>query len=539
MMPFRSRLLTLALVALASTAAAAQDTHDLPELGSSAGVDMSPQEARQYGGEMLHQMRALDLVEEDPQLNRYINDLGYRLVSHTQFPKDMTFTFFVVRDNTINAFAAPGGYIGVNTGLLTATRDESELAGVMAHEIAHITQHHIQRAMEDMRKMSPLIALTMVGAVLASQGSHSGDAGPAVLVSGMGALSQRQINFTRKDEAEADRIGIGTLADAGFDPDGMGDFFSRMERLLRPGSGGIEVPELLQTHPVTSRRISEANERARMLKEQQTRNPRHVVGEQVSWENTVAPVPYLKADGKLDTRAAGADQATSQLNYRLMRERARVLDAGHQDNMVEYYAGNLKGDKHFDSVATRYGYALALTRANRADQAIKQLDPLLQAHPGNFTLRMARADALLHDGRREQALAEYADLHKAMPDDHAVAEAYADALLNNGKSDAASKAAALLRPMLDDDVDEPSLYRTYGRACNLSGQDVRAAEAYADATYLTGHASDALDQLKRLLDRKDLDYYQRARIQARIDYLMPIVLELRRRGIKPEQQGVG
>ena len=149
------------------------------------------------------------------------------------------------------------------------------------------------------------------------------------------------------------------------------------------------------------------------------------------------------------------------------------------------------------------------------------------------------ADAELNAGHRTRALAAYASLKQEMPANHAVAEAYAKALLADGKSDSAAKAAALLRPLLDEEVDEPTLYRTYGRACNLSGQEIRAAEAYADATYLSGHASDALEQLQRLLTRKDLNSSQRARIQARIDYIMPIVLELRRRGIKPEQQGIG
>ncbi len=535
----KSRLLTTALIALVSTATCAQNT-DLPQLGSSADTVLSPQDARQVGASMLHQMRALDMVLDDPLLHQYINDLGYRLVSHTTFPKDMKFTFFVVRDKTINAFAAPGGFIGVNTGLISATRNESELAGVLAHEIAHITQHHIQRSVEDASKMAPLAALVMLGAVLASQGSSSnGDAAPAVIAGGLGAISQRQINFTRKDEAEADRVGIETLARAGFDPDGMAGFFSRMESLLRPGNGGDQTPDLLRTHPVTTDRISEAKARAHTIELQEKKNPRHMLGEQLKWDDTVAPVPYLKSHAALSSLTEKTDKSTSTLNYQLMRERARVLASDAPQDTLQYYTGNLAGSKDFANTATRYGYALALVRNGKADKAISELDPLIKQHPQNTALRMALADARLHAGQRKQALADYAALKQAMPQNHAIAEAYASALLTNGKSDSASKAAEVLRPLLDEEVDEPTLYRTYGRACSLSGQDIRAAEAYADATYLSGRASDALQQLQRLLERKDLNYYQRARIQARIDYLTPIVLELRRRGIKPEQQGIG
>ncbi len=534
----KSRLLTTALVALLSSATCAQ-TNELPQLGSSADAALSPAEARQIGGSMLHQMRALDMVLDDPLLHEYINDLGYRLLSHTQFPKDMKFTFFVVRDNNINAFAAPGGYIGVNTGLIQATRNESELAGVLAHEIAHITQHHIQRAIEDASKMAPLAGLVMLGAVLASQAGNSGDAAPAIIAGGMGAITQRQINFTRKDESEADRIGIETLARAGFNPEGMAGFFSRMEQLLRPGNGGDQPPELLRTHPVTSQRISEARARARMLEQEQKSQPQHVLGQQVDWNDTMAPLPYVKPGSELYAPANAGDKATSALNYQLMRERARVLASDKPLGTLQYYTGNLQGDKDFDTTATRYGYALALTRNDKAAKAISELQPLLKKHPNNTALRMALADAKLHAGQRDKALATYAGLKQEMPENHAVAEAYANALLADGKSDSAAKAAALLRPLLEEEVDEPTLYRTYGRACNLSGQEIRAAEAYADATYLSGRASDALDQLQRLLKRRDLNYYQRARIQARIDYIMPIVLELRRRGIKPEQQGMG
>lgn len=531
----KSLFTTAALVALIALPGLARPA-DLPQLGSSADSVLAPHEADLIGASMLHQMRAEDIVLDDPLMHSWINDFGYRLLAHTEFPKDLHFTFFVVRDNTINAFAAPGGYIGVNTGLITATRNESELAGVLAHEIAHVTQQHIQRAVEDARKMAPLAGLAMIGAILASQGS-SGDAAPAILAGGMGAIAQRQINFTRKDEAEADRIGIETLARAGFDVNGMAGFFSRMEQLLRPGSGGVEPPELLLTHPVTSRRISEARARARLLEEKYRNRSPALLGQDVAWEQTTAPIPWVPDSRPLyqpDT-ARNADTFT----YELMHERARVLAAARRTTILQYYADGLRGDPDFDSAANRYGYALALVQNNRATEAITELEPLLAAHPDNTALRLALADARLHAGQRGAALALYAELKEQMPRHHAVTEAYASALLRSGKPEDAAHAAALLRPLLDDEVNEPQLYRTYGRACELSGQTIRAAEAFADATWLSGRATDALEQLKRLLRNKDLDYYQRARIQARIDYITPIVYELHRRGIGAERQGMG
>jgi predicted Zn-dependent protease len=243
-----ARLLTALIAASLAFSATAQDDVRLPDLGSSANALILPQEAQNYGASMLRQMRALDMVVDDPLLDDYISDLGHRLGASSDKPKEH-FAFFIVKDPEINAFAAPGGYIAVNSGLITITRDESELAGVIAHEIGHITQNHLERAFEDSKKDAPLMALVLLGAIAAGASSHSGDAPMAVLAGGQGLLAQKSINFTRKDEIEADRVGIQTLARAGFDPNAMADFFQRMQDVLSAGAGGRDVPALLQTHP--------------------------------------------------------------------------------------------------------------------------------------------------------------------------------------------------------------------------------------------------------------------------------------------------
>lgn len=534
----KSRLPTIALILLL---AAIPGLHaaELPDLGSSADAVLTPRQSRLIGASTLHHLRAQGKVLEDPLLHGYINDLGYRLLAHTNFPDNLDFTFFVVNSDTINAFAVPGGYIGVHSGLIAATRNEDELASVLAHEIAHITQSHIQRSIEDARKMAPLAGLALLGAVLATQAGGSGDAAPAILIGGMGAVAQRRINFTRKDEAEADRIGIQTLAAAGFDPDGMANFFSRMQQLLRPSTSGMQVPPLLRSHPVTSQRISEARARARALKQERGAAPGATLGSTVEWSDTVAPLAFVSSAKALYSPTADRRGDTSEFNYLLMRERAREMAAPSRTRILEYYQANLHGADKFDTPANHYGYALALVRNNQAEDAIPQLAALLDEHPHNTALRLAMANARLHAGQRDQALAAYAEMKQQMPLSHAVAEAYAEALLANGKADSAAKAVAVLKPLLDEQVDEPTLYRTYGHANVLAGHKVRAAMAYAAATYLSGHATDALNQLERLLDNEDLSYYQRAEVQARIDALTPIVMELKRRGIKPGEQGIG
>ncbi len=522
-----ARLLTALLSASLACTAGAQDEMRLPDLGSSANALISPQEARDYGASMLRQMRALNMVMDDPLLDDYINDLGHRLAASSDKPKDH-FAFFIAKDPQINAFAAPGGYIAVNSGLITITRNESELAGVIAHEIGHITQDHLQRAFEASKKDAPLMALVLLGAIAAGAGSHSGDAPMAVLAGGQGLIAQKSINFTRKDEIEADRAGIQTLAKAGFDPNAMAEFFQRMQDVMSTGAGGHDVPALLQTHPVTSMRISDAKARAGALIAAQKLRPSVTDMDRLQWQSSTAPIAFVKDPGNLIRTPATSDEDT----FAMMRERVRVL-AGDATRLATYYSASLHDRPGFDTMANHYGYALALTRSGRGAQAISQLQPLLRARPGNLILLLALADAQLQAGQRSAALNTYQALNTQSPHNRAVALAYAQALTAGGDKAQAGLAASLLRPLLDD-ASEPEIYSAYARASDKAGDSVRAGEAFADASYYSGRPFDALEQLKRLLKRNDLDYYARARIQARIADLTPLVLELQKRRIKTE-----
>ncbi len=207
-----------------------------------------------------------------------------------------------------------------------------------------------------------------------------------------------------------------------------------------------------------------------------------------------------------------------------------MLSAGDNNGTLAYYARNFAHDKTFGTPAHHYGYALALIRANQARNAIGVLTPLLAARPDSSTLSLALADAQSDAGQRAQALQRYATLSAQSPRNPAIALGYAQALLDSGKPADAKQAQEQLKPLLDDD-SEPALYSTYGHASHLAGDDIRAGEAYADATFLSGRPTDALDQLKHLLDRKDLDYYARARIEASIAQITPIVLEMHRRNL--------
>ena len=219
--------LTLALAACLAPGTPAQERRQLPDIGSSAGGVLSPAEQAEYGAMTLSQLRNYDYILDDPLLAGWLQSLGRRLGASSDDPRQ-AFTFFLLRDRQINAFATLGGYIGVNAGLVLAADSEDEVAAVMSHEIAHVTQEHVLRGVEQAQRDQVPILLAMLGAIALSQGSNSNssdDAIMAAVVGAQGLMVQRQIDYTRGNEAEADRIGIRTLARSGYDPVAMATFF--------------------------------------------------------------------------------------------------------------------------------------------------------------------------------------------------------------------------------------------------------------------------------------------------------------------------
>jgi len=490
---------------------------------------------------------------------------------------DQPFTFFVVRDPDINAFALPGGFIGVNSGLIRMTTDESELAAVLAHEISHVTQHHLIRAVEAEKKYAPLMVLAMVGAIIASSHQspyNTSNSDVGAIATAQGLMQQMQINFTRADESEADRIGIQTLAKANFDPYAMADVFERMQQAIRPGFDENDVPAMLMDHPVTTERISEAKARAAVLVKQMhatvtvselqpngsekkvaSSSEKVSVNELADSASATMPTEFPDSGSVLlplwlrrSSSAAiqemlgpgenfARQRARSNAYFELMRARARVLDSKQPTAMVTYYADNLRDKPSFKTVANRYGYVLALIQAGRGKQARTEAVKLAAAHQDNLILQLALGQAELASGNRDDALKVYSKLETSFPDNRALVLDYSRALLwSNHDEASARRALALLRPQLSENDEDPELQTVYARACELAGDPVRASEAHADAAYLNGRAEDALNQLKRLAKRKTLTYYQRARVEARIAQLTPIVLDLRRHNVRPSDQ---
>ena len=524
--------LTLPLTATLVTAlglslgARAQEM-SLPDMGSSAGTLITPAEETEYGAYTLYQLRHYGYVLDDPLIERWLDGMGYRLAAVSDKPQQH-FTFFVLRDRQINAFATLGGYVGTNAGLVLTATSEDEVAGVLAHEISHVTQRHVLRAVERAKRDQLPIMMAMLGAIVAAQasgGRNNADAIQAAVVGSQALAAQRQIDYTRSNEAEADRVGIQTLYRSGYDVDGMANFFERMSRATRGNSGGYTTPAYLQSHPVTTIRISEARDRAARLEKERPRLT----------TSTRQPMSPLLPAG-LSTSDVGGVPALPPTMFAWARERLRVLSADSAVAAMREYKVLTDSAGGKTSEAQRYGLALAQMRAGYPAAAEAALTALASAHPDNLFVLVALAENAAVARNAALSRQRFEDLLRRYPHDRAVSVSYAQTLNDLSTADAGSRAQAVLRPLLSSSGDDPLFQKNFGRASELAGDLPRAAEAYAEAAYLNGRAEDALSQLNGLLKRDDIDYVQRARVEARIAAITPEVLDMRRQGIKPEDQ---
>ncbi|WP_289283810.1 M48 family metallopeptidase, partial [Methylophaga sp. UBA5088] len=292
----------------------------LPEMGDSAGELISPREELEIGQAFFWRLQQSTDLVEDPEVNSYIQSLGYRLASNSNEP-NLNYTFFVVPDGTVNAFATPGGYVGVNSGLILTAANEDELASVMSHEIAHITQRHILRSFENSKRMTIPRTAAMIAAALL--GAADPKAGSAAIMAVQAGSIQSQIDYTRANEAEADNIGMQTLVRSGFNPEAMPSFFEKLQQASR-FYGGDAVPEFLRTHPVTTSRIADARGRASQL--------------------SVKP------------RLSDHEQ------FYLIKEKLRVMTAQDSGELIEYYQHQLTRDDLVNKDPVNYGYVLALIK---------------------------------------------------------------------------------------------------------------------------------------------------------------------------------
>jgi predicted Zn-dependent protease len=473
-------------------APARAQTLNLPALGDVASDDLSPANERRLGEAIMRQARQHPAFLTDPDTSDYLNALGYRLVSASP-ARFADFEFFAVRDPMLNAFALPGGFIGVHSGLVLGAANESELASVLAHEIGHVEQRHIARMISKQRDGTMMAIGALLLAILASRSgsTSSGDAAQAAVAAGQAAAMQQQLNFSREAEREADRVGFQILVNAGFDPAGMASFFSRLQQGTRIYESA--APEYLRTHPLTVERLSDIQNRVR--------------------ETQVRPRP-------------------DSLDFQLVRSRLRILQddsvQGLRDSAV-HFRSQIDIRSSTSLTAAYYGLALAsmqlgdhataVEAARKARLSSQAPSPMLDKLVSQTQFAAAKTDA-----ERAEAVRLAGEAAARYPLSRLTAINYAELMQKNGQHEAN---VAYLRDQLALSRSDPRLFELMAVSYERLGRRTLQHQATAELYVLLGSPPAAIDQLQQARRAADADFYTMSEVDARLRELTQQMREYR------------
>ncbi len=462
--------LALSAIILSNSSYANVDELKLPALGESSSSMFSAEFEHQLGRAWLRVFRSQVPTVDDPLLYDYLEDLTYRLVTHSEL-QDRRVELVVVDNPTINAFAVPGGVIGVHNGLLLWAQTEDELATVLAHEIAHLSQRHFSRGVEFQKRQQPL-ALAAMLASLVIMATAGGDAGLAALSATQAAAQDSALRYSRGNEQEADRVGMQTMVRAGLDPHAAPSMFERMLQASRY-SNASNIPEFLLTHPLSESRISDTRNRARQ---------------------------YPKT-----IRAASLD-------YQLMRARAVTQLADTPEEAVQKFHGELDGTPRSREAAT-YGLVLALTAAGRPGEASRYLDKIWSASPDRIEYIIADAEIDLASNRPAEAAEKLRKHLKVTPGNHPLTMTYARALLQSQQSHIAEEVLLAQSKRYPND---PGLWYLLAEVQGLSGNIAGLHRSRAEFFILNGVLDAAQTQLNYALKLTRDDYVRTSLIKERL-----------------------
>jgi len=455
--------------------------NNLPDLGESSQTIFTPQIERKVGEAIMRDIRSDPAFLDDPEITGYLNDLGYRLAAASPNNRQ-DFTFFAVRDNTLNAFALPGGYIGVHSGLLLASQSESELAGVLAHEIAHVTQRHIARLVaQDSRNSIVSIAALALAILTARSNPQIGNAAGALAQAGS---IQSVLDFTRENEREADRIGFQILNESGLDPRGMASFFDRLSKFNRLYDNN--APVYLRSHPLTTDRLADI-------------------------ENRLTAMPYRQVPDTLD--------------FQMVRAKIRAAYAGRADEALEWFDSGLKEQKFNNEIAQRYGLIMALFRTKQYARAERELAQLKKIAPAHAMIESLAAELKRAQGQDQAALATYRAALKLFPFQRALTYGYVETLLATRQY---NEAVNLVSEDLKRYVNDDRLYEYQARGYAGQKKEFLSHRALAEAYARRGNLSAAIEQLQIALKTREGDFYQLSSAEARLKELKALDAESRR-----------
>ncbi|RMI00036.1 M48 family metalloprotease [Stutzerimonas nitrititolerans] len=459
------KLLRPTLLTLACLLTTPAMTNELPSLGDSSSGIVSPEQEHQLGRAWLSLLRGQVQQLSDPLVKDYLERSVYRLAETSQL-QDRRLEFVLLDSPQLNAFAAPGGIIGVNGGLFIHAQTEAEYASVLAHELAHLSQRHFARGLEAQQRMQlPLMAAMLAGVVAAAAGA--GDAGIAAIVSTQAAAIQAQRRFSRQNEQEADRIGLINLERAGYDPRAMPDMFGRLMRQYRYDQ---KPPEFLLTHPVSESRIADTRNRAEQY-----------------------------PDGGVQ----------DSLRYQLMRARIQLKFESTPGLSAKRFRAMLSDDPGLD--AARYGLALAQIASGQLEDAASNLQPLLEKMPDDATYNLAQIELDITANRLQAAQQRVERLLQLYPGSYPVRQANIDLLSKQNRLDQAERE---LDKLVEVRRNDPDVWYQVSEIRGLTGNIVGLHEARAEFFALVGDYDQAIEQLDFAKKRAN-NFQMSARIDAR------------------------
>jgi len=464
------RAISLVLAAAVAFGAAAQP---LPDLGSAGDAVLSPQMERRIGESIVRDIRFREpSYLEDPEIADYLAGLGERLAQATSGTRH-DFEFFVMRDHTLNAFALPGGFVGVHTGLISAAETESELASVLAHEIAHVTQRHIARMLGQQEQMQLPVLVALAAAVLL--GRSRPDLAVGAAAAAQAGAVQATLAYSRDFEREADRVGLQALEAAGFDARAMSAFFERMQRSMRVGDDG-SMPGYLRTHPVTSDRIADT-------------------------QNKAAAMPYR--------------QHLDSAEFHLVRAKLRA-EAGDARDAVGHFEASVRDRRYALEAAARYGLASALLRARRPGEAQAQLKLARTAGAAGPMIEALSARIQQAQGERAAAARTLAEARERFPRSRPLLYAHVAALQDSGGN---ARAAEALAEAVRLHPRDERLRSLQAKGYAALGRRFLQHQAQAEVYALQGSLPAAIEQLELARRSGDADFYQLSVVDARLKEL--------------------
>jgi predicted Zn-dependent protease len=466
------RAATVAWVAASLALTPVAVAQGLPELGDPSQSILSGVQERKLGEAVVRQIRGSGAYLNDPEVNGYLNELGNRLV--TAIPgAAFDFEFFAINDSSINAFALPGGFVGVNTGLILLAQNESELASVLGHEITHVTQHHLARSAESQRDALVGQLAALAAAVLASRSrsSSSGDLTSAAIASAQGLAIQTQLNYSRQIEEEADRLGFERTYAAGFDPSAMGTFFQRLQKAASWFEGGS--PSYLRDHPETYQRIAEAQARA-------------------------FTKPFRQVPDSLD--------------FQMVRALLKSYDGTPRD-AVEFFRDSLAEHKYNNEIAAHYGLVASLLRAQEFKKAVAELATLEKTAPPHPMIDAMAGQVLMQSGQLKAAITRYESALVHYPGKMQLVYDYPEALL---KDNQATKATRFLNDQLQRFPLDGPLHQLTARAYAALGKQLLQHQHQAEFYAWQGNLRAAVIQLELAAKAGDGDFYQQSVVESRL-----------------------